>query len=187
MTDSSEQSDDRLCPRCRAPVAAGTPRCPACAFVLVPDDALARAQEATHELGERLRASPYFRNASLLPYVPRGQVRGFLEDPSHPLSRDLLRYLHRIAVEGGRGGLRHLLALAGTRWLTARDRALAAAIGYVYRRHRAQLRELSVSDEAARLRALRDGPARGQPPAQEFAAMLEESFARWHAQLARPT
>lgn len=123
------------------------------------ESARAAAQTAAEALLVQLRGSPYFRDGGQLAYTLRGHVRGFLEDPSHPLAGHLLRLLAVVALEGGGAGMRHLLAWVDAACLRPSSPALAAAVAYAARRHDERLTELARGPAAQRLAALRGSPA----------------------------
>ena len=147
--------DSLGCARCASPLAAAILTCPACGHVLVDAVAAQAASAAAEQLLHHLAGSPYFRDAGQLAYTLRGHVRGFLEDPSHPLSRELLRFLAVVALEGGPAGMRHLLAWTDATVLRARARPVSAAVRYVALHHAGHLRALAEGAQAQALRALR--------------------------------
>jgi hypothetical protein len=121
----------------------------------VPEAARTVALAAAETLLRQLATSPYFRDGGQLAYTLRGHVRGFLEDPAHPLARHLLRFLAAIALEGGPAGMRHLLAWADATCLRPEAPAVSAAVAYTARRHQEQLLALASGPESAQVTSLR--------------------------------
>jgi len=175
------------CEACGSPVAAAARRCPDCGAATVRPGVFERALRLSEDLSQALGETPYFRSVNGLAYTLRGQLKGFLDDPDHPLSRRILRYLYLLSVESGPAELRHLLHFAGTLWLLPGTPLLVPAVGYLRRRHGEALRRAGRSDEAVRLRRLRAAQRRGEAPEGEADRLAEAGFERWHASLPRPS
>jgi hypothetical protein len=131
-----ESTNRLVCSQCRAPSAVGDLKCARCGRAWLDEDCVAQARRLTTELVQSLRADPYLRSATLLSYTLRSHVRGFLDDPSHPLAKALLHHLHALACLAGAAAPRQLLPHAELHWVQPHAPVLARALRYVRERHR---------------------------------------------------
>jgi len=159
--------------------------CPGCGLEIVSAGTVEWARRATQQLAARLKGSPYFRGVGGLAYTLRGQVRGFLDDPAHPLARIILRYLFLLATEGGTAGLRHLLQLALTVWLLPGTPLLVPAVAYLRKRYAGPLRQASLGDDAVELRRLRAQVRRGEASPEQLGTFVDDAFDRWYQVLSK--
>lgn len=125
------------CPDCSAALPLRRLRCGGCGRELVPAGSAPAAEALADELARELRGTPYARSAKELGYVLRSQVRGFLDDPRHPLPRRLRHFLDELTRLGGgdEGGDRLLAHCTHTR-LRAAHPWLEDALELVRERHR---------------------------------------------------
>lgn len=131
-----ESTSRPVCSHCRAPSAVGDLECARCGRTWLDEDGIAEARRLTTELVQSLHADPYLRSASLLSYTLRSHVRGFLDDPSHPLVKALLHHLHALARLAGAVAPRQLIPHAEVHWVQPHAPVLARALRYVRERHR---------------------------------------------------
>lgn len=132
-------TNPHLCPACGAVSAVGELRCTVCGHDWIAAPGVEAARARALALLETLRGDPYLRSASLLAYTLRSHVRGFLDDPTHPLPRTLLEYLHALVTEGGPASLRQLAPHAEREWLAPQSPVLARACRYVRERFAEEL------------------------------------------------
>ena len=134
-----DRSSPHTCSTCGTASAVGELRCAACGAVWVHEAVVEATRQRSLDLVESLRGDPYLRSASLLAYTLRSHVRGFLDDPAHPLARALLLHLHALAVDGGAAALRQLAPHAEREWVAPASPVLARAVRYVRERFAEQL------------------------------------------------
>ena len=144
-----EDPGRHLCDRCRAPSAVGELRCAVCGECWVPEPAIVQTERRCRALVESLRGDPYLRSAGLLAYTLRSHVRGFLDDPAHPLARALLLHLYETMVEAGPAALRQLAPHAERAWVEPDAPVLARALRYVRERFAERLATVARQDAAA--------------------------------------
>lgn len=137
------------CTSCGAVSAVGELRCSACGHEWIAASEVEAARVRAFALLETLRGDPYLRSASLLAYTLRSHVRGFLDDPTHPLPRTLLEYLHTLVTEGGPVSLRQLAPHAEREWLAPQSPVLARACRYVRERFAEELAAAAQAGPAA--------------------------------------
>jgi len=86
------------CPHCGFSLDPAQLRCPYCGHATLTPGQLDRLRRESRELSARWSNSPYLRDAARNAYTLRGRARGFLQETSHPLARDLLSWLRRQAA-----------------------------------------------------------------------------------------
>lgn len=161
MPSTGSGISSHLCPRCKAARALGEIRCSRCGAEWIAADVVESARAQTAALVESLRGDPYLRSAGLLAYTLRSHVRGFLDDPTHPLARALLQYLHTLVTAAGPAGPRQLAPHAERAWVAPESPVLARSLRYLRERFAREL----------------DAAARDAPDARDFET--------WHRALPR--